>query len=210
MLERLRLNLQRHAEDPKPDDPPKQDPPTPDDDDPPDDGKLTQDQVDKLIEKRLARAKRKWEEDAEAARRREQMSAEERLKAEKEEAEKRAAERVDAANKRAIQAEAKVQAAALGIRPERIAHALRLADLSGVDVDDAGEPDAKTIKTALESVVKDLPELKGSGAGRNGGEFSGGDHQPENLDDKIREAEKAGDLRLARSLKLQKFRKQRE
>lgn len=136
---------------------------------------MTQAEIDAMIEKRLARARKQWESEQEEARKKEQMSAEERLKAEKEEAERRAQEVQAAANQRLINAEARVQAVTLGIKPERIAYALKLADLSGVEVDGQGNPDAAAIKAALEAVLNDLPELKGTQApGKSGSEFTGG------------------------------------
>jgi len=143
-----------------------------------DEPKLTQAEVNKLIERRLGRARKAWEKEQEEARKKEQMTTEERLKAEKEEAEKKALEREASANARTIKAEAKALAASLGVKPERINYAVRLADLSGIEVDDDGEPDTKAIKSALEQVTKDLPELKGApgkiGDPSNPGGGSGG------------------------------------
>lgn len=98
-----------------------------------------------------------------------EMSETDKLKADKEAAEKKAVDALAAANQRAISSEARVQAVALGIKPERIQHAMRLADLSGVTVDENGEPDVVAIKSALEAVLKDLPELKTQPAQTSGG-----------------------------------------
>lgn len=136
---------------------------------------FTQEELDQIISKRLARERRAWEQQIDEERRKQQMSAEERLKAEKEEAERRAQEVQAAANQRLINAEARVQAVTLGIKPERVSYALKLADLSGVEVDENGNPDAAAIKSALEAVLNDLPELKGTQApGKSGSEFTGG------------------------------------
>lgn len=142
---------------------------------------FTQDEIDAMIEKRLARARKQWESEAEEARKKEQMTEAEKLKAEKEEAERKAQEAQTAANQRLINAEARVQAVTLGIKPERIAYALKLADLSGVEVDEQGNPDAAAIKSALEAVLNDLPELKGTqGPSRSGSEFNGGNTTDQN------------------------------
>lgn len=136
---------------------------------------FTQDELDAILAKRLARERKAWEQQIEEERKKQQMSVEERLKAEKEEAEKRAQAAQEAANQRLIHAEARVQAVTLGIKPERIAYALKLADLSGVEVDEQGNPDAAAIKSALEAVLNDLPELKGTVVpGKSGSEFQGG------------------------------------
>lgn len=92
-----------------------------------------------------------------------QLSETERLQQERDEARTRAETALSTANQRLVAAEARVQAAALGIKPERIGAALRLADLSGVAVGDDGEADGTAVKSALEAVLKDLPELKAAG-----------------------------------------------
>lgn len=71
-------------------------------------------------------------------------------------------------------ADAKSQAAALGIKPERVDYALKLASIDAIEVKD-GVVDSAAIKAALETVLKDLPELKGTFVPpAGGGEFNGG------------------------------------
>jgi len=136
---------------------------------------FTQDELDAILAKRLARERKAWEQQIEEERKKAAMTEAERLKAEKEEAERKAQAAQEAANRRLINAEARVQAVALGVKPERVDYALRLADLSSVEVDENGNPDAAGIKAAIEAVLKDLPELKGqTAANKSGGEFPGG------------------------------------
>lgn len=145
------------------------------------DKRLTQAEVDAIVEKRLKRAKRQWETDAEQARAKEQMDESERLRAEKQEAEDAANARVQAANDRAVRAETKAIAAELGVKPERIQYAVKLCDLSDIDVSDDGEPDSAAIKVQLEAVTKDMPELIGGGTrGGAGGSnpANGADWEP--------------------------------
>lgn len=71
---------------------------------------------------------------------------------------------LETANKRIVAAEAKVIAVGLGIKSERTDYAVRLADLSKVTVSEDGTVDTAAIKTAIETVLKDLPELKGTGS----------------------------------------------
>lgn len=97
------------------------------------------------------------------------MSETERLKAEKAEADKKAAAALTTANQRAVAAEARVQAVALGIKPERIPYALKLVDMTTITVDDAGEPDSKALTAALEKVLTDMPELKAETQATSGG-----------------------------------------
>lgn len=127
--------------------------------------KFSQEDVDAIITKRLAREQKAWEAKLEEEKKKANMTEQEKLKAAAEEAEKKGKVAVDAANARIIAAEAKVQAAALGVKPEKVAYVLKLADLSGVAVDDNGNIDEKEVKKAVEKVTKDLPELLAGGTG---------------------------------------------
>ena len=126
---------------------------------------FTQEDVDAIITKRLAREQKNWETKLEEEKKKANMTEQEKLKALADEADKKGKTAIDAANKRLVTAEAKVQATALGVKPERIAYVLKLADLSGADVDDKGNVSEKVVKQAIEAVLKDLPELKGTGPG---------------------------------------------
>ena len=71
--------------------------------------------------------------------------------------------------------EAKLQAVTLGVKPEKVDYLLRLADISDVEVDDKGQVDSAALKAKLESVLTDLPELKGktTAPSKGGNQFSG-------------------------------------
>lgn len=129
---------------------------------------LTQTELDAIIEKRLARDRKDREKTAEEEKKKAAMTEVEKLKAEKDEADKKAQSTQEAADQRVIKAELKVQAAALGVKPEKLSYVVKLADLSGIEVTD-GEPDAKAVKKAVEAVIKDLPELTGGSSRGNGG-----------------------------------------
>lgn len=161
--------------------------------------------TESALKARMARAKKKWEQDAEEARKREQMSAEERLKAEKDEAERNASERVALADKRLIQAEARGVAAELGVRPDRISAAVRNADLSEVEVSDDGEPDARAIRAALTPVLKEFPEWGKPEHGKAPGNTPGGGDVPKGIDAEIQEAFDKGDFITAERLKRRKL-----
>lgn len=101
-------------------------------------------------------------------------SALEQVRAEKEAVEKQVAAARAEANGRVLNAEAKVQALAAGVRPERLEYALRLAELSGVPVSETGEPDGEALRKAIDAVVQDFPEISGGlGPTRGGSDFSG-------------------------------------
>lgn len=126
---------------------------------------FTQADVDRLVareKKRAAEAERKRLED-EAAKA--GQSEVDRLKSDLAERDKAVAAATERANRRAISAEAQVQALAAGIRADRVAAAIRLADLSGVECDDDGEPDVETIKASIQAILKDYPEWAASASG---------------------------------------------
>lgn len=137
---------------------------------------FSQEELDAIITKRLAREQKAWEIKVEEERKKANMTEQEKLKVAAEEAEKRGKAAVDLANQRLVAAEAKAQALALGVKPEKIAYLLRLADLSAADVDDKGTVNEKVVKQAIEAVLKDLPELKAGGPGglNIGGNPAGG------------------------------------
>ena len=159
-----KLNLQFFAD---PTDPPGD--PTPPNDPPVDPPKtFTQEDLDKIISKRLDRAQKEWQTQLEDEKKKAAMTEAERLKAEKDEALSKAAKTEQAANQRLISAESKIVAAELGVNPKRINHLLKLADLSAVVVDESGNIDTQAIKQSIEAVLADFPELKGNGSAVGG------------------------------------------
>lgn len=121
---------------------------------------MTQDELDALIEKRLARERHKWEREHPGTKK----TGEEQKDQKKDDtaAGDGGAAKIAAANHRLVQSEAKAVALTLGVKPERTAYAVRMADLSHVDVNDELGADGEAIKKAMEQVLKDIPELKGS------------------------------------------------
>jgi membrane protein involved in colicin uptake len=79
-------------------------------------------------------------------------------------AEAKATKALAQANQRLVDAEARVQATGLGVKAERIAHVIKLADLSQAQVSDDGAVDGDAVKAAIEAVLKDVPELRGAPA----------------------------------------------
>lgn len=156
-------------------------PPTPD---PPDDGKgappdpektFTQAELDAIVARAKRQAEKKTREELEAEAQRAAMTENERLKAEREEADRQAAEAKAERDRILVEAEAKVAALAAGIPQARLEKALRLLDLSHVEVED-GSIDAKAIAGAVEALKREIPELFASGTPpRSGGDFQKGE-----------------------------------
>ncbi len=132
---------------------------------------FTQAELDAIIEKRLARAKKDADKALEDERKKAQMTEAERLKAAKDEAEAKAEKALATANEVLVRAEVKSIAADMGLVDGDAAYAL--IDRDSVELKDGK---VKGVKEALEALVKEKPwikkgETKGGsvGAGTNPG-----------------------------------------
>jgi hypothetical protein len=135
---------------------------------------FTQEEVNKLLVERVARANKKLEKYAdydavktkltefekfEEERKKSEMTVQERLEAEKAEADKKAQEAeerankaLDQANKRLLKAEFRLLAKELGVRKDALDDAFVLADMTSVEVDEDGN--VQGVKEALETLKK--------------------------------------------------------
>lgn len=59
-----------------------------------------------------------------------------------------------------VKASAMTQAHALGVNPEYVEYAIKLADLTGIKIDEDGNVDDEAVRGALEQVLEDLPIFK--------------------------------------------------
>lgn len=134
---------------------------------------FSQDEVNKLVAREKRKAAEAARKEIEDEARKSAMSEAEKLKADLAEKDKAIVAATERANRRAISAEAQVQALAAGIRPDRVAAAIRLADLSAIECDDEGEPDVEAIKTSIQAILKDYPEWAVSAGGDGKGVGSG-------------------------------------
>lgn len=204
---RYPLNLQLFAEgdlDPDPT------PPAPD-------KTFTQAELDLIVADRLARERKKAEkfadydelktkltalEQAEAERAKADLTEAERLTADLEaarikaqEAEERGAAAITTANKRLINAEFKALAREMNVPADRLAAALKLADLGAASVDDEGNPVG--VKEAVEALIAAEPylvaETKPKPIGGGGGGNPDEDER-RTLEAQLSEARKAKDF----------------
>jgi hypothetical protein len=135
---------------------------------------FTQEEVNKLLAERVARANKKIEKfadydelktklaeytKAEEERKQSEMSEVEKLQAQLQKFEQQAKEAeetklktLESANKRLIKSEFKVLAKDLGVRKDALDDAFVLADMSSVEIDDEGN--VTGVKEALESLKK--------------------------------------------------------
>lgn len=120
--------------------------------------KYSQVDLDAAVESRLARERRKWEREHPELKK--DGGDEKDQKKDDSPADDGSAAKLAAANQKLVQAEAKAVALSLGIKSERVAYAVRMADLSKIDVDDELGVDGEAVKKAIEQVLKDIPELK--------------------------------------------------
>lgn len=145
---------------------------------------FTQVEVDAMIEKRLARERKKFQ--TQGANNTAQGDAQGQTTDTTgigttqvevdvtEDARQQAAAIIAQANQRLIQAIAQSEASKLNINPNYVADAVRLADLSKVTVNDDGTVDAKSITAALEAVLERMPVLKATTETPAGGFKVGG------------------------------------
>lgn len=196
---RLPLNLQLFAEDE-----PSADPDTPpaDTQDPP--KTFTQEELDRIVADRIARERKKTEkfadyddikaklselEKAQEERKKAEMSETERLAAELEEARKKAQEAeergssaITAANQRLINAEFKALAREHNVPADRLAAALKLADLSAVTIDDDGP---QGVEDAVKALIEANPYLVEKSQPRQIGGRSGGEDPAEKTKEQL-------------------------
>jgi len=170
---------------------------------------LTQDQLDAMIERRLAKArdpeqekKAKAFDDLQAQQQTDQEKAEQRAK----EAEETAAKAIREANLRLLAAELRLQAAAQGARPEAIDLVVaQLLTSEDLEVTDAGQ--VKGSEAAVKTLLQKNPYLKAETKDKppesSGGDFRGTGGAT--IDDQIAELEEKGDWKGARRLKLRKY-----
>lgn len=164
---------------------------------------FTQDEFDRIIAERVARAKPKDYDELVALKAQADAEAEARKTALEKateariEAERKAQDRVSAADAKlkraAVLAEAVAQKAA---DPEIVA--LLLATSEEITVDEVGE--VSGVREAVKKLLRERPVLAGGAPARSGGEFGGVDTPT--LPAKVAEAEARGDHREARRLKL--------
>lgn len=169
------MNLQHFSEpEPEPTEPPAEP-----NADPEPQKTFTQEELDKIVADRIARERKKYDkfsdydelkkkaeeyEKAEEDRKKAEMTAQERLEAEKAEAQRKAQEAEEAAqramtaaNQRLVKSEFKLLAKEAGIRADALEDAFKLADVSGVTVDEDGNVDG--VKAVIESLIAGKPYL---------------------------------------------------
>lgn len=174
---------------------------------------FTQEDVDRLVTDRLARERKKYGDyedlkaeltklkSVEEERQKAEMSATERAEVERTKALERAAEAekakedaLSAANQRLIKAEFRDVARELKLRPDALKSALKLVDLSAVEVDDEGN--VKGLEDAVKALIEDNPYMveQPKKEPKTIGDPSGGDPKPEKTKEQ-RIAEAAAEVR---------------
>jgi len=164
-MENIKFDLQFFAEDPDEGnntDPTKESAKT-----------FTQEDVDSILSKRLARERKAWEQQLEEERKKAAMTETERLKAESEQKVKEWEEKYKTATERILKAEVKAAAAEMGIVDPEVAFLL-------LKTDEVNE-DFSNVKDLLVEVIKEKPYLKKSaniGGGTNPGASQNAEENP--------------------------------
>ena len=129
---------------------------------------FTQEDVDRIIEQRLERERSKHAQELERAK----MDELERTKAEKEAADKARQEAETARDQALISSEIRVAALVAGVKPERLPYFIKLVNSEGISVKD-GVVDSKALNSAVEAVLRDMPEFVGKPGESKGGSDMG-------------------------------------
>lgn len=151
---------------------------------------LTQDQLDELIERRLSKARKTWENEAKTAAERAKMDEAQRLAAEKADAERAAEEARREALTVRVETAAQRAALTAQVDPARVDRFLRLVDLDVDELTTDGQPDQKAIDKVVRATLDDWPEFKaasGPAPGRSGGEMNhpGGQRRATSLEEAV-------------------------
>lgn len=162
-----------------------------------DDGKgdakveMTQAELDAMIEKRVAKARKAAEDEARTKADRDKLDEAERLKAEKADAEAATAAAKKEALEVRVETAATKSALAAKVDPTKVDRFLRLADLADLDsLTDDGKPDGKAIDKVIAATLKEWPEFladQQAKGGKSGGSHAGhaGADKPANLSEAI-------------------------
>lgn len=149
---------------------------------------MTQAELDAMFDKRIGQARKSWEKELGDAAAAANLTKEEQLAAERDAAIKAGDDKITQANQILVNAEARLAAVTAGVKPERAAALLKLADLTDVDVDN-GTVDAKSLKAAIDKAIAEYPEFKAGAApgGASGGDMNSGGQtsEPKTLEDAI-------------------------
>jgi len=116
---------------------------------------FSQQEIDRIIEKRLSLERKAWKKQVDDDNLKAQMSVEERLKAEKGEAETKANEAIVKANQRLVRSEILNKAANLGVIDTDAAY--KLLDKDDIDVDDDGN--VTGVEEAIKALITAKPYL---------------------------------------------------
>lgn len=116
---------------------------------------FSQQEIDRIVEKRLSRERKAWKKQVDEDNLKAQMSVEERLKVEKGEAETKATEAIVKANQRLVRSEILNKAANLGVIDTDVVY--KLLDKDEIDVDDDGN--VTGVEEAIKALITAKPYL---------------------------------------------------
>ena len=122
--------------------------------------RFTQAELDRVISDRLKREREGWQKELDEKTKLAQMSEAERLQKEIADRDAALIRASDEHRAQLLRLSARSEALALGIRPEHVDDAIRLADLTNVAYDGIS-PDPVGIQSALKTVLTRLPALSG-------------------------------------------------
>jgi hypothetical protein len=161
-----------------PADPPA-DPQNPPADPPPNNEPVTftdtqQAQIDKIVNKTIAKERARAEEERKKAEEKAKLSAEAKAELERKEREDAVNKKEQQANERLINLEIKDVARELGVAAKKLDRFMKVIDRDDLVVDEDGNVDRSKVSAAVKAVLADMPEFKGGSTQGPGAEFGGG------------------------------------
>lgn len=152
---------------------------------------MTQAELDAMIEKRVAKARKAAEDEAKTKAERDKLDEAERLKAEKADADRERDEAKKEALEVRVETAATKAALTAKVDPTKVDRFLKLADLDDLDsLTTDGKPDPKAIEKLIATTLKQWPEFlvdEQAKGGKSGGSHNGhaGQDRPKTLSEAI-------------------------
>jgi hypothetical protein len=119
-------------------------------------------EIQKIIDRTIAKERAKADEEKRKAEERAKMTADQKAEADRKEAEEKAKEREQKANDRLINMEIRDVARDLGVSAKKLERFLKVVDRDDIAVDDEGNINRSKVETAVKAVLADMPEFKGT------------------------------------------------
>lgn len=131
-------------------------------------------ELQKIIDRTIAKERKRAEKEKQDALDREKLSAEQKAELDRQNAQKAAEEKERKANERIVNLEIKDVARELGVAAKKLDRFMKVIDRDDLAVDEDGNVDRSKVLAAVKAVLADMPEFKGTDSKGPGADFGGG------------------------------------